>query len=99
MRTLWSLYSGQLTSHYAPRASLRLEAVEARPGEVLIGFGPIAGDMSLSESGDPAEAAARLFDLLRRADALGRPIAVAPVPEAGLGAAINDRLRRAAAPR
>ncbi len=90
---------GQLTSHYAPRASLRLEAVEARPGEVLIGFGPIAGDMSLSESGDPAEAAARLFDLLRRADALGRPIAVAPVPEAGLGAAINDRLRRAAAPR
>ena len=72
---------------------------EARPGELLIGFGPVAGEMSLSESGDPAEAAARLFELLHRADADGRPIAVAPVPETGLGAAVNDRLRRAAAPR
>lgn len=90
---------GQLSSHYAPRASLRLEALGARPGEVLIGFGPVAGEMTLSASGDLAEAAARLFDLLRQADALGRPIAVAPVPGHGLGAAINDRLRRAAAPR
>ncbi|MCV2449198.1 L-threonylcarbamoyladenylate synthase [Paracoccus sp. DMF] len=90
---------GQLTSHYAPRAPVRLEAREARPGELLIGFGPIAGEMSLSEAGDPTEAAARLFELLHRADADGRPIAVAPVPEAGLGAAVNDRLRRAAAPR
>ncbi|WP_028716226.1 L-threonylcarbamoyladenylate synthase [Paracoccus sp. J39] len=90
---------GQLTSHYAPRASLRLDAGAARPGEVLIGFGPVAGEMTLSETGDLTEAAARLFDLLRRADELGRPIAVAPVPERGLGAAINDRLRRAAAPR
>ena len=90
---------GQLSSHYAPRASLRLDATKARPGEVLIGYGPVAGEMTLSATGDPAEAAARLFDLLRRADALGRPIAVAPVPDAGLGAAINDRLRRAAAPR
>ncbi|UFM65495.1 threonylcarbamoyl-AMP synthase [Paracoccus sp. MA] len=90
---------GQLTSHYAPRASLRLHAGAARPGEVLIGFGPVAGEMTLSETGDLTEAAARLFDLLRRADELGRPIAVAPVPERGLGAAINDRLRRAAAPR
>jgi len=90
---------GQLTSHYAPRASLRLAAGAARPGEVLIGFGPVAGEMTLSETGDLTEAAARLFDLLRRADELGRPIAVAPVPERGLGAAINDRLRRAAAPR
>ncbi|MEF9602975.1 translation factor Sua5, partial [Paracoccus sp. PXZ] len=90
---------GQLTSHYAPRASLRLNAEAARPGEVLIGFGPVAGEMTLSETGDLAEAAARLFDLLHRADELGRPIAVAPVPERGLGAAINDRLRRAAAPR
>lgn len=90
---------GQLTSHYAPQASLRLDARRARPGELLIGFGPVAGEMTLSDSGDLAEAAARLFDLLRRADAQGRPIAVAPVPETGLGLAINDRLRRAAAPR
>ena len=90
---------GQLTSHYAPQASLRLDARQARPGELLIGFGPVAGEMSLSESGDLAEAAARLFDLLRRADVQGRPIAVAPVPDIGLGRAINDRLRRAAAPR
>ncbi|WP_423209275.1 threonylcarbamoyl-AMP synthase [Paracoccus yeei] len=90
---------GQLTSHYAPRASLRLNATAARPGELLIGFGPVAGEMSLSEEADLAEAAARLFELLHQADAQGRPIAVAPVPETGLGAAINDRLRRAAAPR
>ncbi len=90
---------GQLTSHYAPRASLRLNAEAARPGELLIGFGPVAGEMTLSETGDLTEAAARLFDLLHRADAEGRPIAVAPVPDQGLGAAINDRLRRAAAPR
>ncbi|WP_134680167.1 L-threonylcarbamoyladenylate synthase [Paracoccus ravus] len=90
---------GQLTSHYAPRASLRLNADEARPGEVLIGFGEVDGDLSLSPSGDLTEAAARLFDLLRQADAMGRPIAVATIPERGLGAAINDRLRRAAAPR
>lgn len=90
---------GQLSSHYAPRASLRLGADRAGPDEVLIGFGPVAGQMTLSASGDLQEAAARLFDLLRQADALGRPIAVAPVPEHGLGAAINDRLRRAAAPR
>ena len=90
---------GQLTSHYAPRAPLRINARAARPGELLIGFGEIAGEMTLSASGDPAEAAARLFDMLRVADAADRPIAVAPIPETGLGAAINDRLRRAAAPR
>ncbi|QFQ89035.1 threonylcarbamoyl-AMP synthase [Paracoccus kondratievae] len=90
---------GQLTSHYAPRASLRLNADTALPGELLIGFGSVTGEMTLSESGDLTEAAARLFDLLRRADEAGRPLAVAPVPEHGLGAAINDRLRRAAAPR
>ena len=90
---------GQLTSHYAPRASLRLNATEARPGELLIGFGPVGGEMSLSEGADLAEAAARLFELRHQADAQGRPIAVAPVPDTGLGAAINDRLRRAAAPR
>lgn len=90
---------GQLSSHYAPRGPLRLNATEAAPGELLIGFGPVRGALSLSDSGDLTEAAARLFDLLRRADDQGRPIAVAPIPETGLGAAINDRLRRAAAPR
>lgn len=90
---------GQLTSHYAPRAAVRLDALRAEPGELLIGFGAVAGEMSLSAQGDLAEAAANLFDLLHRADQAGRPIAIAPVPETGLGAAINDRLRRAAAPR
>ncbi len=89
---------GQLASHYAPAKPLRLGATEAALDEYLIGFGDIAGDESLSASGDLAEAAARLFDLLHRADASDKPrIAVAPVPDEGLGAAINDRLRRAAA--
>lgn len=90
---------GQLTSHYAPRAPVRLEARAARGDELLIGFGPVAGEMTLSATGDPTEAAANLFEMLHRADQAGRPIAIAPVPQAGLGAAINDRLRRAAAPR
>jgi len=92
---------GQLASHYAPRLPLRLNATEARPGEILIGFGAVAGALNLSPGGDVTEAAANLFALLRRADdtALYKGIAVAPIPEAGLGAAINDRLRRAAAPR
>jgi L-threonylcarbamoyladenylate synthase len=91
---------GQMASHYAPSKPLRLSATEAGEGEYLIGFGPVRGDSSLSASGDLVEAAARLFDLLYAADASTRPrIAVAPVPESGLGLAINDRLRRAAAPR
>jgi L-threonylcarbamoyladenylate synthase len=91
---------GQMASHYAPLKSLRLEAMEARAGEWLVGFGPIAGDNSLSRSGDLVEAAAALFDRLHEAEAADRlTIAVAPVPDEGLGAAINDRLRRAAAPR
>ncbi len=90
---------GALASHYAPAAALRLDATKARPGEVLIGFGDIAGDLSLSPSGDLVEAAATLFQRLHEADATGRPIAVAPIPDHGLGRAINDRLRRAAAPR
>lgn len=91
---------GQLASHYAPSKPLRLNALEAAEDECLIGFGKIAGDLSLSPTGDLKEAAARLFDLLHRADESGRPrIAVAPVPEDRLGAAINDRLKRAAAPR
>jgi len=91
---------GQLASHYAPAQPVRLEAVAAAPHEFHIGFGPVPGDRSLSPSGDLAEAAANLFDILYAAQASGRPaIAVAPVPAHGLGAAINDRLRRAAAPR
>jgi L-threonylcarbamoyladenylate synthase len=89
---------GQLTQHYAPSRPVRLDATTREPGEWLIGFGPVAGDASLSPDGDLAEAAARLFDLLHEADAAAPArIAVAPVPETGLGIAINDRLRRAAA--
>jgi L-threonylcarbamoyladenylate synthase len=89
---------GMLLSHYAPRLPIRLNARTADTREFHIGFGPVPGDESLSPSGNLAEAAANLFDLLHRADASGRQaIAVAPIPETGLGSAINDRLRRAAA--
>ncbi len=89
---------GQLASHYAPSKPLRINARSAEPDEYLIGFGAISGDVSLSQSGNLIRAAARLFDLLHQADASAKPrIAVAPVPDVGLGAAINDRLRRAAA--
>lgn len=91
---------GQLESHYAPASPVRLEATRARDGEWLIGFGAIAGNDTLSASGDLVEAAAKLFDALHRADASGAPsIAVAPIPRQGIGIAINDRLRRAASPR
>ncbi len=91
---------GMLLSHYAPSVPVRLNATGAQPGEVLLGFGTQGGDENLSPSGDLQEAAAMLFAQLR---ALDRPgitgIAVCPIPEQGLGVAINDRLRRAAAPR
>jgi L-threonylcarbamoyladenylate synthase len=88
---------GQLASHYSPAKPLRLNVETAAPDEYLIGFGPIEGDANLSPSSDLITAAARLFDLLHQADASSRPrIAVAPVPAHGLGAAINDRLSRAA---
>ncbi len=90
---------GQLASHYAPNARVRLNAKAANEGEILIGFGATDGDLSLSPSGNLVEAAANLFAVLHMADADGRPIAVVPIPEHGLGRAINDRLRRAAAPR
>jgi L-threonylcarbamoyladenylate synthase len=91
---------GQLASHYAPSKPLRLRAHAAEADEFLIGFGAIEGDANLSGSCNLVEAAARLFDLLHRADASAKDrIAVAPVPNEGLGAAINDRLRRAAADR
>lgn len=92
---------GQLSSHYAPRARMRLDVTEPRPGERLLGFGPVKGAvLNLSPSGDLVEAAARLFHHLHALDAGGEaPIAVSPIPDLGLGRAINDRLRRAAAPR
>ena len=91
---------GQLASHYAPNKPLRLDATAAAGDEFLIGFGPVAGQVSLSTTGDPIEAAARLFDLLHQADeAPQQRIAVAPVPGNGIAAAIRDRLKRAAAPR
>jgi L-threonylcarbamoyladenylate synthase len=93
---------GQLSSHYAPHLPVRLNATGAAPDEILIGFGPAApaGAQNLSPSGDLLEAAANLFAFLRAADRPGhRGIAIMPIPETGLGIAINDRLRRAAAPR
>jgi len=93
---------GQLASHYAPRAAIRLEATEARAGEVLLGFGPEAppDTLNLSPAGNTVEAAANLYRMLRELDADGADvIAVMPIPGVGLGEAINDRLRRAAAPR
>lgn len=93
---------GQLLSHYAPHAELRLNAEAPRQGEAYLGFGPLhaRGPWTLSASGDLVEAAANLFRLLHEIDATGiSGIAVAPVPHHGLGEAINDRLQRAAAPR
>ncbi len=91
---------GQLASHYAPGGAVRINATKAQPDEVFVGFGPMECDLNLSETGDLAEAAANLFRHFHQLDAEGAArIAVAPVPETGLGRAINDRLRRAAAPR
>lgn len=95
---------GQLDSHYAPSAALRLNADGPRRGEVWLGFGSGSGaaGLNLSAAGDLIEAAANLFHCLHEADRIAGAhgaIAVAPVPEHGLGRAINDRLRRAAAPR
>jgi L-threonylcarbamoyladenylate synthase len=97
---------GQLSSHYAPRARLRLGAVAVFPDEAALDFGGVLADapsrarLDLSPSGDLVEAAANLFAYLRALDGSGAAaIAAAPIPARGLGAAINDRLRRAAAPR
>ena len=91
---------GMMASHYAPSKPLRLDTKQAEADEWLIGLGSIVGNESLSLAGDLVEAAARLFDLLHRADAAPAPrIAVAPLPQEGLGIAIRDRLSRAAAPR
>lgn len=102
------LAPGRLASHYAPRATLRLDAAEVRPGEALLAFAgarppgsaAAAAVIDLSPAGDLTEAAARLYGALRALDASGvSSIAVAPLPRAGLGEAIADRLARAAAPR
>ena len=96
---------GQLESHYAPRAALRLNAQHVTVGEALLAFGPkplatMGPHFNLSPSGNVIEAAANLFAALRALDATGaNAIAVMPVPNQGLGDAINDRLQRAAAPR
>lgn len=89
---------GQMASHYAPGKPVRLGAVMAEPDEFLIGFGAVPGDVTLSITGDIAEAAARLYACLHAgADAPQPKIAVAAIPDVGIGVAINDRLRRAAA--
>ena len=96
------LSPGQLASHYAPHARLRLDAQACEPGELLLAFGPLApeGALNLSPAGDLREAAANLFAYLRELDARGpSQIAVMPIPRFGLGEAIADRLRRASAPR
>ena len=89
---------GQLASHYAPGKPVRLDVTTPEADEFHIGFGAVRGDVSLSPAGDLVEAASRLYALLHEGAAQGLPrIAIAPVPDQGIGAAINDRLRRAAA--
>ena len=87
---------GQLLRHYAPDATLRLNVTKPEPGEAFLGFGPGETTLNLSPSGDLTEAATNLFAMLRRLDADYTRIAVAPIPDEGIGAAINDRLTRAA---
>jgi L-threonylcarbamoyladenylate synthase len=90
---------GMLLSHYAPNATLRLDADAPRPGETWLGFGPGPAGANLSPTGDLREAARNLFSLLHQLDEEAERIAVAAIPHTGLGEAINDRLKRAAAPR
>lgn len=91
---------GQMTSHYAPGATVRLNATTLNEGELLLGFGPVDCTLNLSAAGDLREAAANLFHHLHALDAMDADgIAVSPIPNQGLGVAINDRLKRAAAPR
>ncbi len=95
------LSPGQIKSHYAPEAAIRLNVTHPRADEILLGFGPVDAELNLSPEGDLTAAAANLFGYLRQIDTLadGRAIAVSPIPGTGLGLAINDRLARAAAPR
>ena len=90
---------GQLASHYAPNANMRLNVTSPAPDETLLGFGPVEAALNLSASSDLVEAAANLFGHLHILDQTATSIAVSPIPDHGLGRAINDRLKRAAAPR
>lgn len=91
---------GQMSSHYAPGSSVRLDATEWQEGELRLGFGKVDCDLNLSATEDLIEAAANLFHHLHALDKMnGNAIAVSPIPMTGLGIAINDRLNRAAAPR
>ena len=91
---------GQLSSHYAPKGSIRLNSKVFKKNEASLGFGEILCDLNLSPKANLTEAAANLFDYLHRFDEMGaEKIAVSPIPEKGIGIAINDRLRRAAAPK
>lgn len=91
---------GQLASHYAPKGAVRLNARHADAHETWLGFGAVDAPLNLSATGDLQEAAANLFEMLHRLDAMGAThIAVSPIPNHGLGRAINDRLKRAASPR
>ena len=93
---------GQLASHYAPSKPVALNITSANDGDIMIGFGAIQGqaNLNLSPRGDLTEAAANLYDMMRRADDMvGKRIVIAPIPQDGLGVAIQDRLQRAAADR
>ncbi|TKZ22330.1 threonylcarbamoyl-AMP synthase [Shimia litoralis] len=91
---------GQMTSHYAPSAQIRLNATDLHSGEILLGFGNVDATLNLSAAGDLVEAASNLFQMLHLMDKMDtKSIAISPIPDHGLGRAINDRLRRAAAPR
>lgn len=90
---------GMLASHYAPNARLRIHVERPAPGEAYLSFGDRPGTLNLSPAGDLREAARNLFSMLHQLDAEADRIAVAPIPNTGLGEAINDRLKRAAAPR
>jgi len=91
---------GQMTSHYAPKAPMRLNVTRPDPGETLLGFGAVQADLNLSPDSDLVEAAANLFKHLHTLDhSNATSIAVSPIPDTGLGLAINDRLKRAAVPR
>jgi L-threonylcarbamoyladenylate synthase len=91
---------GQIKSHYAPRARVRLHATSWATGEARLGFGKVDCDLNLSATADLTEAAANLFEFLHRLDdSHAEVIAISPIPNTGMGEAINDRLNRAAADR
>ena len=99
-RSDWTAFLAALEHPPAPNAALRLNVTQPRPDEAWLGFGPAPGAAAnLSPTGDLREAARNLFAMLHQLDGVASRIAVAPIPRHGLGEAINDRLKRAAAPR